>query len=431
MPWRDRADHPVLVHVVHGEEQVVHRADGVGRGVDRDLDRVGQVVADEVADVAVERRREQHRLVRPVHWRRIHSTCGVKPSSAMRSASSRHDDLDRAEIDLVRLQQVDQPQRRGDDHLDAAVRAPRSAVPAGAAVDGQHDAHAGVAATGSSTSATCRASSRVGTSTRPSGLRGLGLVGDAGQHRHAEGERLAGAGLGPTAHVATLQRDRDRLGLDRERLGEPGGGETQCRSARHAEVGEAGRAPRPPAGSRWWSGCRYGSVRRRLLAGAVRGFGDARPAGRSVAGWAAALWDRSWSAQDIGQVALPQRTSLPVAALQSLAAASIASLGSLSMTRTRAAPSYVGRAPHIRVRPPPASGRGLLAFSGRFVTFAVDPNRTRSSHASRQRHPEEDAIREVPGLRADRAPGPHVAQRRDRRRRRCGARSICATATRR
>ena len=54
-----------LVHVVDGQEQVVHRADGVRGGVDGDLDRVAEVVTDEVADVAVERRREEHGLVAP------------------------------------------------------------------------------------------------------------------------------------------------------------------------------------------------------------------------------------------------------------------------------------------------------------------------------------------------------------------------------
>ena len=39
-PLADRRDHAVLVHVVHGEEDVVHRADRVGGGVDRHLDRI-------------------------------------------------------------------------------------------------------------------------------------------------------------------------------------------------------------------------------------------------------------------------------------------------------------------------------------------------------------------------------------------------------
>ena len=42
--------------------------------------------------------------------------------------------------------------------------------------------------------------------------------GEAGQHRQAEAERLAGAGLGPTEHVAAGEGVREGAGLDRERL---------------------------------------------------------------------------------------------------------------------------------------------------------------------------------------------------------------------
>ncbi len=46
-------------------------------------------------------------------------------------------------------------------------------------------------------------------------------------------------------------------------------------------------------------------------------------------------------------------------------------------------------------------------------------------------HTEEDALREVHAVRAGRAHRPHVAERHDHHRPRCGARSTCATATRR
>ena len=133
------------------------------------------------------------------------------------------------------------------DELDTLGERFDLLVPAGAAVDGAARACRRRRPPGSSTSATWMASSRVGTSTRPSGRARLGLVGDAGEHRHAERERLAGTGLGPAAHVATLHRDRDRLGLDRERLGEPGGGEADVDAFGHAEVGETRSAPRPEA----------------------------------------------------------------------------------------------------------------------------------------------------------------------------------------
>ena len=58
----DRPDDAVLVHVVHGEEEVMHRAHGVGGRIDRHLDRIAEIVPDQVSDVAVEGRGEEHRL---------------------------------------------------------------------------------------------------------------------------------------------------------------------------------------------------------------------------------------------------------------------------------------------------------------------------------------------------------------------------------
>ena len=68
-------------------------------------------------------------------------------------------------------------------------------------------------ASGSSTSVTWRASSRVGTSTRARGRWGAARR-DAGEDREAEGERLARAGLGLAAHVSPGDAVGDREGLD-------------------------------------------------------------------------------------------------------------------------------------------------------------------------------------------------------------------------
>ena len=208
--------------------------------VDRDLDRVLHVPARRGGR---RRRRAWPRTASsgaaPVHLRRIHSTCGVKPSSAMRSASSRTTHLDAAQVELVLLEEVDQPQRRGDDDVDTVLQLVDLLVARGAAVDRQHHPVA-LAATGMSTSATCRASSRVGTSTRPSGRRGSASPVEAGEHRHAEGEGLAGAGAGTSADVLALEGHGDRLGLDGERCGEAGGVEPHVDELGHAEVAEAG-----------------------------------------------------------------------------------------------------------------------------------------------------------------------------------------------
>ena len=161
-----------------------------------------------------------------------------------------HDDLRRRPSSTSSgLQEVDQPQRRGDDDLDARRRAPRPGragwrrrTPAARACRrGRRPARAprrpGRPARGSE-----RARGRAAAG-------GLGLVGDAGQHRHAEGERLAGAGAGPAAHVAALHRHRDGLGLDLERLGEARTrrARRRCAAARRASANRS--AARPAAGS--------------------------------------------------------------------------------------------------------------------------------------------------------------------------------------
>jgi hypothetical protein len=73
-----------------------------------------------------------------------------------------------------------------------------------------------------------------------------------GQHRHPEGERLAGSGAGPAADVASFEGDGDGGDLDVERLGEPRGGEAFVDARRNAEFGEPGRGLDWGGGSSLW-----------------------------------------------------------------------------------------------------------------------------------------------------------------------------------
>ena len=122
---------------------MVHRADGVGRLVDRHGHRIGLVVLDQVADVAIERGREQHRLVAA-------AAVAQDPLDLRGEAVVGHavglverDDLHVVERDLVRLDQVDQAQRCGDDDLDALGQFVDLMVTRGAAVHGEYP-HASV-----------------------------------------------------------------------------------------------------------------------------------------------------------------------------------------------------------------------------------------------------------------------------------------------
>ena len=88
-------------------------------------------------------------------------------------------------------------------------------------------------------STTCWASSRVGTSTRPRGRRGLRPAAvEPGQQREAEGQGLARAGLAAAEQVAPGERLGEGGRLDRERRGEAARGRAPAARAR------AGRARR-------------------------------------------------------------------------------------------------------------------------------------------------------------------------------------------
>ena len=96
-------------------------------------------------------------------------------------------------------------------------------------------------ASGTSTAWTWLASSRVGTRTRPRGRPGAGVpVGQPGDQRDREPERLARAGPAAAQDVPPGQRIRQRGRLDRERHGDAGVGQHLDQRPGHAQVSEAG-----------------------------------------------------------------------------------------------------------------------------------------------------------------------------------------------
>ena len=142
---------------------------------------------------------------------------------------------------------------------------------------------------GAISSATCRASSRVGTSTRPRGaLRGPAgrAVGrQPGQHRQPETERLAGPGLGAAEDVAAGESIRQRARLDRERLVDAAAGQDGHQRLRQSELAEAAR-----------SGL---GKQERLIEGTLEGGSVGRPGARAalttrVAGAGCGSGARAW-----------------------------------------------------------------------------------------------------------------------------------------
>ena len=235
----DRRDDLVLVHVVHGQEEVEHGAHRVGGRIDGDLDRILHVPGDEVADVTVERCREQHRLTRCGALAQDPLDLRGEPVVGHAVGLVEHQHLHPAEVEFVLLQQVDEAQRGGDHHVDTVLQLVDLLMPAGAAVHGQHGAVA-PGGHGHQHLGHLQGELTGGHQHQGEGSARLGLAVQTGEQRDTEGERLAGAGAGTAAHVLALEGDRDCLGLDGERGGEPGGVEAAVDQLGHAELDETG-----------------------------------------------------------------------------------------------------------------------------------------------------------------------------------------------
>ena len=134
--FTDRTCDTRFIHVVHRKEQVMHRSDSVGCRINRNFDRVAEIVTNEMPDVAIKCRREQHRLrtasamtENPLNLRGKavigHAVCLVKTH-----------DLDVAEIDFSRLNEIDQSQRCRHDQLNPTLQVTNLMLATCSAIDG-------------------------------------------------------------------------------------------------------------------------------------------------------------------------------------------------------------------------------------------------------------------------------------------------------
>ena len=155
--------------------------------------------------------------------RSTHSTWGMKPMSAMRSASSSTSISSSVHRDLAPVAQVDEPARGGDDHVDALAQLGDLAVDVGAAVDGDGPEPEPLGQRGQDVvhldgQLPGRAAGP-GPAAGPGGWRRavpLGVTRRLGplQERQTEGQGLARAGLGLAAHVTPGQGVGDGQGLN-------------------------------------------------------------------------------------------------------------------------------------------------------------------------------------------------------------------------
>ena len=201
--------------------------------------RVALVALHEAVDRAVERRREQERLAGRGRAVEQLLNCGQEAHVGHAVGLVDHDELDLVEVDLAPLDQVGEPTRARDEHVDAAAQRLELRTEADAAVD-RGDAELARAAEPLELTADLRrelARRDEDESTRADAARALP---DACDERDAEGDGLARPGRRAAAQVAAGETVGDGHGLDVERVDETVRVEGADEVGRDAEVGEGG-----------------------------------------------------------------------------------------------------------------------------------------------------------------------------------------------
>ena len=106
---------------MHRQEEVIHRTNRVGRRIDRHLDGVFEIAANQVSDVAVECCREQHCLMRSGDLAQNPLNLRGEPIVGHAIGLVEYEHFDLIEIEFVVFQQVDEAQWSGHNNLDAGV----------------------------------------------------------------------------------------------------------------------------------------------------------------------------------------------------------------------------------------------------------------------------------------------------------------------
>ncbi len=200
---------------------------------------VALVVAGELGDVAVERRREQHGLtvrrglVEQAPDRRHEAHVG-HPVGLVE-----HDLADIAQVDVATLDQVFEAARAGHQDVDAALEGAQLAAVADAAVDGV-DADVSGEAAQLGRDLLGELTSRGEHQRDRAPWRRLAERCRVGNERHAEREGLARAGGCSSAHIAAGEAVGDGCGLDLEGFVDAATTEGVADERGDAQLGERG-----------------------------------------------------------------------------------------------------------------------------------------------------------------------------------------------
>ncbi|GGY80150.1 hypothetical protein GCM10010343_00790 [Streptomyces avidinii] len=233
--------HGLLVGLVHDVQDVVlHGGDRTGRRVDGVADRVGQEHLDELVDVLVQRRREQHPLAAGLDLLEQRRDLRHEAHVGHLVGLVEDGDRDLREVGVTAVDEVLQAAGGGDEHLGAAAQGAGLPVDRHAADDGRDAQVDGRGVGGQGVGDLLRELTGRYEDQRERRLRLRAAAGGTGEQRQAEGQRLAGAGAAAAEQVTAGEGVRQRRGLDGERLGDALGGEGLQQRLGHVHVRERG-----------------------------------------------------------------------------------------------------------------------------------------------------------------------------------------------
>ena len=211
-------DHVELVVLADMEEVVGHGDLFLVVGLDLVRHRVGQELAHDLVDAAVESRGEQHVLGSAGDLVQDLGDVLEEPELGHVVGFVKDDDLDVVEVDVAALQKVDEPTGTGNDDVSPVAHGLDLLAVPDAAVDhrGRHVESAGERTDDVTDLVRELARGHEDQRARPELARGAVVLGEAGDHRQREGERLAGTGAATAEGVLAGQCISDRQQLDRE-----------------------------------------------------------------------------------------------------------------------------------------------------------------------------------------------------------------------
>ena len=211
--FQDPGQHLLFLVRADDHETLPNR---IGRGgplLDRDLGRVAQVALGDPADRIGHRGGEKRGLT-------LGRGLGEDPVDLFGEAHPQHfigfvenQPAHAVELERTPAHVVDHPARRADDDVCAPIELPELDLVILAAVD-RRDPHAGQAG-GVAPEGRGDLDGQFAGRRQNDDLRRLLLQIDRLEHRHGERRRLAGAGLRLAEHIAALEQERDRPGLNR------------------------------------------------------------------------------------------------------------------------------------------------------------------------------------------------------------------------